>query len=157
VWDSPAAEQSHFAQLVVIAQDVPAREREIARIRNCSRPISPWRGRAVRFEYAAAGYPVQYRLSGAISRNSRSSGKLRRIVAAQPHVTAVIWTGNAAIAGHESAARSGQDQGAGLSRNRSGVCWLCSWRVPASPSFAKRSVDRRVLRTPRSETPMSMR
>ncbi|OZA42318.1 MAG: multidrug transporter AcrB, partial [Hydrogenophilales bacterium 17-61-76] len=82
----------NFAQLVVIAQDVPAREREIARIRQLFETDFPnVRGRAVRFEYGPpAGYPVQYRLSGSdIPRLKIEAEKLRAIVAAQPQVTAV--------------------------------------------------------------------
>jgi multidrug efflux pump len=82
----------NFAQLVVIARDVPAREREIARIRQLFDTDFPnVRGRAVRFEYGPpAGYPVQYRLSGAdVPRLKIEAEKLRRIVAAHPGVTAV--------------------------------------------------------------------
>jgi len=88
----------NFAQLVVIAKDVPAREREIARIRQLFESDYPnVRGRAVRFEYGPpAGYPVQYRLSGAdIPQLKIEAEKLRKIVAAQPQVTAVNldWNG----------------------------------------------------------------
>jgi len=88
----------NFAQLVVIAKDVPAREREIARIRELFESDYPnVRGRAVRFEYGPpAGYPVQYRLSGAdIPQLKIEAEKLRKIVAAQPQVTAVNldWNG----------------------------------------------------------------
>ena len=82
----------NFAQLVVIARDVPAREREIARIRHLFETDFPnARGRAVRFEYGPpSGYPVQYRLSGGdIQQLKIEAEKLRRIVAAQPQVTAV--------------------------------------------------------------------
>ena len=82
----------NFAQLVVIAKDVPARERELARIRTLFETDFPnVRGRAVRFEYGPpAGYPVQYRLSGSdIPRLKIEAEKLRRILAAQPQVTAV--------------------------------------------------------------------
>ncbi len=82
----------NFAQLVVIAKDVPAREREIARIRKLFESDFPnVRGRAVRFEYGPpAGYPVQYRLSGSdIPRLKLEAEKLRRIVVANPQVTAV--------------------------------------------------------------------
>jgi multidrug efflux pump len=82
----------NFAQLVVIAKDVPAREREIARIRQLFETDFPnVRGRAVRFEYGPpAGYPVQYRLSGTdIPRLKAEAEKLRRIVVANPQVTAV--------------------------------------------------------------------
>ncbi|MDP3125757.1 MAG: efflux RND transporter permease subunit, partial [Thiobacillus sp.] len=82
----------NFAQLVVIAQDVPAREREIARIRRVFDTDFPnVRGRAVRFEYGPpAGYPVQYRLSGTdIPQLKLQAEKLRKIVAAQPQITAV--------------------------------------------------------------------
>ena len=82
----------NFAQLVVIAQDVPARERELARIQRLFETDFPnVRGRAVRFEYGPpAGYPVQYRLSGPdIPQLKIEAEKLRKIVAAQPQVTAV--------------------------------------------------------------------
>ena len=82
----------NFAQLVVIAKDVPAREREITRIRQLFETDFPnVRGRAVRFEYGPpAGYPVQYRLSGAdIPQLKIEAEKLRKIVSAQPQVTAV--------------------------------------------------------------------
>jgi len=82
----------NFAQLVVIAKDVPARERELARIRKLFDTDFPnVRGRAVRFEYGPpAGYPVQYRLSGTdIPRLKIEAEKLRKIVSAQPQVTAV--------------------------------------------------------------------
>lgn len=82
----------NFAQLVVIAKDVPARERELARIQRLFETDFPnVRGRAVRFEYGPpAGYPVQYRLSGPdIPQLKIEAEKLRKIVAAQPQVTAV--------------------------------------------------------------------
>ncbi len=82
----------NFAQLVVIAKDVSAREREIARIRQLFDTDFPnVRGRAVRFEYGPpAGYPVQYRLAGAdVPQLKIEAEKLRKIVAAQPQVTAV--------------------------------------------------------------------
>ncbi len=82
----------NFAQLVVIAKDVPARERELVRIRRLFETDFPnVRGRAARFEYGPpAGYPVQYRLSGAdIPQLKIEAEKLRTIVAAQPQVTAV--------------------------------------------------------------------
>ena len=88
----------NFAQLVVIAQDVPAREREIARIRQLFETDFPnVRGRAVRFEYGPpAGYPVQYRLSSSdIPRLKVEAEKLRTILAAQPQVTAVNLDWNA--------------------------------------------------------------
>jgi multidrug efflux pump len=88
----------NFAQLVVIAKDVPAREREIARIRQLFETDFPnVRGRAVRFEYGPpAGYPVQYRLSGSdIPRLKVEAEKLRTILAAQPQVTAVNLDWNA--------------------------------------------------------------
>ena len=88
----------NFAQLVVIAQDVPAREREIARIRQLFETDFPnVRGRAVRFEYGPpAGYPVQYRLSSSdIPRLKVEAEKLRKILAAQPQVTAVNLDWNA--------------------------------------------------------------
>src|SRR5512143_1673797 len=82
----------NFAQLVVIAKDVPAREREITRIRQLLETDFPnVRGRAVRFEYGPpSGYPVLYRLSGGdIPQLKVEAEKLRRILAAQPQVTAV--------------------------------------------------------------------
>ena len=82
----------NFAQLVVIAKDVPARERELARIRALFETDFPnVRGRAARFEYGPpSGYPVQYRLSGAdIPRLKLEAEKLRAILAADPQVTAV--------------------------------------------------------------------
>lgn len=82
----------NFAQLVVIAKDVPARKRELTRIHRLFETGFPnVRGRAVRFEYGPpAGYPVQYRLSGPdIPQLKIEAEKLRRIVAAQPQVTAV--------------------------------------------------------------------
>lgn len=82
----------NFAQLVVIATDVPAREREIARIRKLFETDFPnVRGRAVRFEYGPpAGYPVQYRLSSTdVPQLKVEAEKLRKIVAANTQVTAV--------------------------------------------------------------------
>ena len=82
----------NFAQLVVIARDVPARDRAIARIRSLFGTEFPnVRGRAVRFEYGPpSGYPVQYRLSGSdVPRLKAEAEKLRRIVVAHPRVTAV--------------------------------------------------------------------
>ena len=88
----------NFAQLVVIAQDVPAREREIARIQQLFATDFPnVRGRAVRFEYGPpAGYPVQYRLSGVdIPQLKIEAEKLRKIVTTHPQVTAVNLDWNA--------------------------------------------------------------
>lgn len=82
----------NFAQLVVIAQDVDARERALARIRGLFETDFPnVRGRAVRFEYGPpSGYPVQYRLSGSdLPRLKAEAEKLRAILAAEPQVTAV--------------------------------------------------------------------
>jgi multidrug efflux pump len=82
----------NFAQLVVIARDVAARERIIARIRHIFETDFPnVRGRAVRFEYGPpSGYPVQYRLSGGDTPQLKTEAeKLRRIVAAHPQVTAI--------------------------------------------------------------------
>ena len=82
----------NFAQLVVIAKDVPARERELARIRTLFETGFPnVRGRAVRFEYGPpAGYPVQYRLSGTdVPQLKIEAEKLRTLVAAHAQVTAV--------------------------------------------------------------------
>ena len=82
----------NFAQLVVIAKDVPARERVLTHIHKLFDSAFPnVRGRAVRFEYGPpAGYPVQYRLSGGdVPRLKAEAEKLRRIVAAHPRVTAV--------------------------------------------------------------------
>jgi multidrug efflux pump len=82
----------NFAQLVVIAKDVPARERELARIRALFETDFPnVRGRAARFEYGPpSGYPVQYRLSGSdIPRLKLEAEKLRATLAADPQVTAV--------------------------------------------------------------------
>ena len=82
----------NFAQLVVLAKDVQAREREISRIRQLFETDFPnVRGRAVRFEYGPpAGYPVQYRLSGTdVPQLKLEAEKLRKIVAAHAQVTAV--------------------------------------------------------------------
>jgi multidrug efflux pump len=83
---------------VVIAKDVPAREREIARIRRLfESDFANVRGRVARFEYGPpAGYPVQYRLSGSdIAALKRAAQKLAAIVAAHPDVTGVNtdWMG----------------------------------------------------------------
>lgn len=83
---------NNFAQMVVIARDVPGREREIARIRKLFETDFPnVRGRAVRFEYGPpVGYPVQYRLSSSdMPQLKIEAEKLRKIVITQPQVTAV--------------------------------------------------------------------
>ena len=82
----------NFAQLIVIARDVDARERELARIRTLFAEDFPnVRGRAVRFEYGPpVGYPVQYRLSGEnIPLLKIEAEKLRKLVAKNSQVTAV--------------------------------------------------------------------
>ena len=82
----------NFAQLIVIARDVDARERELARIRTLFAQDFPnVRGRAVRFEYGPpVGYPVQYRLSSAdIPQLKIQAEKLRQLVAANTQITAV--------------------------------------------------------------------
>jgi multidrug efflux pump len=91
-------ENRNFAQLVVIARDTEAREREIARIRRLfESDFANVRGRVARFEYGPpAGYPVQYRLSGSdIAALKRAAQKLAAIVAAHPDVTGVNtdWMG----------------------------------------------------------------
>ena len=88
----------NFAQLIVIAQNVPATERELTRIRTLFAQDFPnVRGRAVRFEYGPpVGYPVQYRLSSTdIPQLKIQAEKLRKIVAANLQVTAVNldWSG----------------------------------------------------------------
>ena len=82
----------NFAQLIVIARDVDARERELARIRKWFAEDFPnVRGRAVRLEYGPpVGYPVQYRLSSTdIPQLKIQAEKLRRLVAANAQITGV--------------------------------------------------------------------
>ena len=82
----------NFAQLVVIAHDVDARERVLGRLRKHFDTDFPnVRGRAVRFEYGPpSGYPVLYRLSGADTPAlRREAEKLGAILAGHPRVTGV--------------------------------------------------------------------
>ncbi|MDP1927259.1 MAG: efflux RND transporter permease subunit [Thiobacillus sp.] len=145
----------NFAQLVVIARDVPAREREIARIRGLFETDFPnVRGRAVRFEYGPpAGYPVQYRLSGTdIPQLKIEAEKLRRIVAAQPQVTAVNLDWNEQSLAMRAQLDQDKIKALGLSSEQVG-------RVLALQLSGTRVTQLRehdllidvVLRTPRSE------
>ncbi|MHB1214433.1 MAG: efflux RND transporter permease subunit [Thiobacillus sp.] len=145
----------NFAQLVVIAKDVPAREREIARIRHLFETDFPnVRGRAVRFEYGPpAGYPVQYRLSGSdIPRLKTEAEKLRRILAAQSQVTAVNLDWNAQSLAVE--ARLDQDKLKLLGLSSDAVGRLVSLQLSGTTVTRFRENDLLidvVLRTPRSE------
>ncbi|KAB2319554.1 efflux RND transporter permease subunit [Betaproteobacteria bacterium SCN1] len=145
----------NFAQLVVIAQDVPARERAIAHIRTLFDTEFPnVRGRAVRFEYGPpAGYPVQYRLSGTdVPRLKAEAEKLRRIVAAHPRVTAVNLDWN-----EESLAvraQLDQDKIKALGLSSDGVGRLVALELSGATVTQFREDDLLidvVLRTPRAE------
>jgi len=145
----------NFAQLVVIAKDVPARERAIAHIRRLFDTEFPnVRGRAVRFEYGPpAGYPVQYRLSGGdVPRLKAEAEKLRRIVAAHPRVTAVNLDWN-----EESLAvraQLDQDKIKALGLSSDGVGRLAALQLSGATVTQFREDDLLidvVLRTPRAE------
>jgi multidrug efflux pump len=145
----------NFAQLVVIAQDVPAREREIARIRTLFETDFPnVRGRAVRFEYGPpAGYPVQYRLSGAdVPQLKIEAEKLRKIVAAQPQVTAVNLDWNEQSLALR--AQLDQDKIKALGLNSDAVARLAALQLSGTTATRFREGDQLidvVLRTPRNE------
>jgi multidrug efflux pump len=146
---------ANFAQLVVIAKDVPARERELARIRRLFDTEFPnVRGRAVRFEYGPpAGYPVQYRLSGSdIPRLKIEAEKLRRIVAAQPQVTAVNLDWNEQSLAMR--AQLDQDKVRALGLSSGEVGQLLATQLGGATLTRFREGDQLidvVLRTPRSE------
>jgi multidrug efflux pump len=145
----------NFAQLVVIAHDVAARERILARIRQLFDTDFPdVRGRAVRFEYGPpAGYPVQYRLSGRdLPRLKAEAEKLRRIVAAAPQVTAVNldWSPQSLAV----KAQLDQDKLKALGLSSSGVARLVALQLSGLAVTQFREDDLLidvVLRTPRSE------
>jgi len=145
----------NFAQLVVIAKDVPARERELVRIRKLfESDFHNVRGRAVRFEYGPpAGYPVQYRLSGSdIPRLKIEAEKLRRILAAQPQVTAVNldWNGQSLAV----KAQLDQDKIKALGLSSDEVGRLVALQLSGTNVTQFRENDLLidvVLRTPRSE------
>lgn len=145
----------NFAQLVVIAQDVPAREREIARIQTLFETDFPnVRGRAVRFEYGPpAGYPVQYRLSSTdIPQLKIEAEKLRKIVAAEPTVTAVNLDWNEQSLAVK--AQLDQDKIKALGLSSDVVGRLVAMQLSGAPVTQFRENDLLidvVLRTPRSE------
>ncbi len=145
----------NFAQLVVIAKDIPAREREIARIRALFETDFPnVRGRAVRFEYGPpVGYPVQFRLSGTnIPRLKTEAERLRRIVAAHPRVTAVNLDWNEQSLTVE--AKLDQDKLKALGLSSDGVARLAALQLSGTPLTQFREDDQLidvVLRTPRAE------
>ena len=145
----------NFAQLVVIVKDVPAREREIARIRSLFESGFPnVRGRAVRFEYGPpVGYPVQYRLSGAdMPRLKIEAEKLRRIVAAQPQVTAVNLDWNEQSLAVK--AQLDQDKIKALGLSSDAVSRLLALQLSGASVTQLRENDLLidvVLRTPRNE------
>ena len=145
----------NFAQLVVIAKDVPAREREIARIRHLFETDFPnVRGRAVRFEYGPpAGYPVQYRLSGSdIPQLKIEAEKLRRIVAAQPQVTAVNLDWNEQSLTMKALLDQDKIKALGLSSEQVGRVLALQLAGVSLTQFRENDllIDV-VLRTPRSE------
>ncbi|OYW40811.1 MAG: multidrug transporter AcrB [Hydrogenophilales bacterium 12-61-10] len=145
----------NFAQLVVIAQDVPAREREIARIRQLFETDFPnVRGRAVRFEYGPpAGYPVQYRLSGSdIPRLKIEAEKLRAIVAAQQQVTAVNLDWNEQSLAMRAQLDQDKIKALGLSSEQVGRVLALQLAGTRVTQFRENDllIDV-VLRTPRSE------
>ncbi|MDQ1314235.1 MAG: multidrug efflux pump [Pseudomonadota bacterium] len=145
----------NFAQLVVIARDVPARERELARIRRLFETDFPnVRGRAVRFEYGPpSGYPVQYRLSGSdIPRLKIEAEKLREILAAQPQVTAVNLDWNAQSLAVRAQLDQDKIKALGLSSNEVGR--LAALQLSGTTVVQFREDDLLidvVLRTPRDE------
>jgi multidrug efflux pump len=145
----------NFAQLVVIAQDVPAREREIARIQTLFETDFPnVRGRAVRFEYGPpAGYPVQYRLSSSdIPQLKIEAEKLRKIVAAEPTVTAVNLDWNEQSLAVK--AQLDQDKIKALGLSSDVVGRLVAMQLSGATVTQFRESDLLidvVLRTPRSE------
>lgn len=145
----------NFAQLVVIARDVPARERELARIRRLFETDFPnVRGRAVRFEYGPpSGYPVQYRLSGSdIPRLKIEAEKLREILAAQPQVTAVNLDWNAQSLAVR--AQLDQDKIKALGLSSTEVGRLAALQLSGATVVQFREDDLLidvVLRTPRNE------
>ena len=145
----------NFAQLVVIAQDVAAREREIARIQTLFETDFPnVRGRAVRFEYGPpAGYPVQYRLSSTdIPQLKIEAEKLRKIVAAEPTVTAVNLDWNEQSLAVK--AQLDQDKIKALGLSSDGVGRLVAMQLSGATVTQFRENDLLidvVLRTPRSE------
>lgn len=145
----------NFAQLVVIAKDVPAREREIARIQMLFETDFPnVRGRAVRFEYGPpAGYPVQYRLSSSdIPQLKLEAEKLRKIVAAHQEVTAVNLDWNEQSLAVR--AQLDQDKIKALGLSSGEVARLVSMQLSGATVTQFREDDLLidvVLRTPRSE------
>jgi multidrug efflux pump len=145
----------NFAQLVVIAQDVPARERAVARIRALFETDFPnVRGRAVRFEYGPpSGYPVQYRLSGSdMPRLKGEAEKLRRILAAHPQVTAVNLDWNEQSLAVR--ARLDQDKIKALGLSSDEIGRLVALQLSGATVTQFREKDLLidvVLRTPRSE------
>jgi multidrug efflux pump len=145
----------NFAQLVVIAQDVPAREREIDRIRQLFETDFPSvRGRAVRFEYGPpAGYPVQYRLSGAdIPQLKAEAEKLRRIVVVHPQVTAVNLDWNEQSLAVKAVLDQDKIKALGLSSDAVGRLVALQLSGATVTQFRENDllIDV-VLRTPRSE------
>ncbi len=146
---------ANFAQLVVIAKDVPAREREITRIHDLFETDFPnVRGRAVRFEYGPpAGYPVQYRLSGTdVPQLKLEAEKLRRIVAAEPQVTAVNLDWNEQSLAVKARLDQDKIKLLGLSSDRVGRLVALQLSGATVTQFRENDllIDV-VLRTPRSE------
>ncbi len=145
----------NFAQLVVIAHDVPARERIIARLRQLFDSDFPnVRGRAVRFEYGPpSGYPVQYRLSGNdIPQLKAEAEKLRRILAGAPQVTAVNLDWNEQSLAVKAQLDQDKIKALGLSSNVVGRLVALQLSGVAVTQFREDDllIDV-VLRTPRSE------
>jgi multidrug efflux pump len=145
----------NFAQLVVIARDIPARDREIARIRALfAEDFANVRGRATRFEYGPpVGYPLQYRLSGNdIPQLKSYAEKLRRIVAASPQVTAVNLDWNEQSLTLE--AKLDQDKIKALGLSTDTVSRLVALELSGATVSQFREDDQLidiVLRTPRFE------
>ena len=145
----------NFAQLVVIAQDVEARERALVRLRGLFETDFPnVRGRAVRFEYGPpSGYPVQYRLSGSdIPRLKIEAEKLRTILAAEPRVTAVNLDWNEQSLAVR--ARLDQDKIKALGLSSEEVARLAALQLTGATVTQFREDDLLidvVLRTPRHE------
>jgi multidrug efflux pump len=145
----------NFAQLVVIARDVPARERELDRIRTLFETDFPnVRGRAVRFEYGPpSGYPVQYRLSGNdVPRLKAEAEKLRGILAAQPQVTAVNLDWNEQSLAFRAELDQDKIKALGLSSGEVGRLVALQLSGDTVTQFRENDllIDV-VLRTPRSE------
>lgn len=131
--------RSNFAQLIVLARDMPGRERVVERVRQALGADFPGiRGRVQRVPLGPpVNYPIQFRVIGPDAATLKSiaervAGKVR----ANPSTADVnVDWGDRVLAlkvevDQEKSARPGPQFAKRRARHRCGCCWGAPWPVP---------------------------